>query len=108
MNRDTIGTAMQALLNTAFTTYCYATIDYFQLLSGKSCSSSHIQKSLFTVALPDDFETAISDTEVEKQLISTAQAQLLQAQVTLNTTMLEAQYTAQTTIVTILLMRMFF
>lgn len=63
---------------------------------------------MFAVALPDDFETAISDTEVEKQLISTAQAQLLQAQVTLNTTMLEAQYTAQTTIVTILLMRMFF
>lgn len=51
------------------------------------------------VDLPDAFETAISDTEVEKQDIATAEAQLTQAEVELNTTMLSAQYNANATIV---------
>jgi len=70
MDRSKIGTNMQDALNKAYTTMCFSTIDFFQLRA---------------VDLPDKFEDAIQLSEVKKQDIQKAYAEMNKTAVELET-----------------------
>jgi len=75
MDRSKIGGAMQAALNQAYVNKCSSTIDFFQLRA---------------VDLPDKFEDSIQQSEVKKQDIQKAYAELNKTAVELETLRMSA------------------
>lgn len=78
-NRTTISVAMEQELVSSFGTQAYSSVPFFQLRS---------------VSLPHDFEQAIQTTEVKKQDIQTAQAEMQNKEVDMMTQVLQAQQQA--------------
>lgn len=75
-DRQSIGDIMKKELSDAYKTYCYATVEFFQLR---------------TVDLPDPFEGSIQGTEVQKQDIEKAKAEQQQVLVEWQTRIKEAE-----------------
>jgi hypothetical protein len=76
MNRAKIGTDMQFQLNIFLSERAYATVEFFQLRS---------------VDLPDGFEDAIQFSEVKKQDIQKARAELTRSKVEVETLQIKAR-----------------
>jgi hypothetical protein len=83
MDRSKIGGSMQNALNEQFKSICFATIDFFQLRS---------------VDLPDKFEDAIQLSEVKKQDIQKAYAEMNKTVVELETVKMTANLQMNVTI----------
>lgn len=73
---------MQRVLNQAFNTSCFSSIEFFQLRD---------------VDLPNEFEEAIQQTEISKQNISKSFAQYNASLITMETELLQAQFAANVT-----------
>ena len=76
-DRASIGTQMRTHLGHAYHDNCLAIIEFFQLRQ---------------IDLPDDFETAIQDTEVTRQDISKASAEQQATYIELDTVVKKAQF----------------
>ena len=83
MNRLKIGSQMEKVLNEEYQSRCSASVEFFQLRS---------------VDLPDDFEEAISLTEVHKQDIHKAQAEENKTVIELETKRMMAEFQKNVTI----------
>lgn len=83
VDRQKIGTSMQAALDKTFQRDNFATIDFFQLRS---------------VDLPDKFEDAIQATEVKKQDIEKAKAEKNRAIIELETLKIQAEFQKNITV----------
>mmetsp|Transcript_25395 Transcript_25395/g.22423 ORF Transcript_25395/g.22423 Transcript_25395/m.22423 type:complete len:206 (+) Transcript_25395:336-953(+) len=83
VDRQKIGTSMQASLDKTFQRDNFATIDFFQLRS---------------VDLPDKFEDAIQATEVKKQDIEKAKAEKNRAIIELQTLQIQAEFQKNITV----------
>lgn len=75
-DKDKISFSMMKALNETFSTYCFATVEYFQLKS---------------IDLPDKYEIAIQETEVKRQDIHKAEAEKSKMQIELETIVQQAQ-----------------
>lgn len=75
-DKEKISGFMQKELNSTFSEYCFATVDYFQLKS---------------IDLPDDYERAIQETEVKRQDIHRAEAEKMSMQIGLETKVKQAE-----------------
>lgn len=82
-DRTTIGTHFEQELNDFFSSSLHATIEFFQLRD---------------VDLPDSFEAAIQDAEVARQSIEKAEYAKQTAQVAANTRVLQAEFSANVTL----------
>lgn len=78
-DRTTIGLAMEDELKSVFGKQAYSSIAYFQLRK---------------VTLPKDFEDSIQDTEVKRQDIATASAEMLNQEVVMQTAVKVAEQSA--------------
>lgn len=82
-DRALIGDAMKDKLKTIFENKCFATIEFFQLR---------------TVDLPDPFESAIQNTEAQKQDIERAKAEQERNKVEIQTMVKQAEFQKNATI----------